>query len=498
MKLIYKAAVLLSVIFTLSCMSREPWVPEPDYWPHSSWKEDSLENQGMNKESVSSLLYELDMQDLPVESIILIKNGYKVLDIQKSPYEKGIPRNIYSCTKSITSLLVGIAVDKGYIKDLDKPVYSWFPEYNVSDEWKKVTLRHLLNMTGGIAMDPPGHEAGSKPGYELMQRSDNWTEYVLNTSLVYQPEAQFLYSNMSSYLLTAVLHKATGKTPKEMADLYLMTPLGIKNYSWFEVSPEGIESGASSLTLLPEDLAKIGLLVLQKGRWMDQQIISSSWMEESLTEQSVPGNYYSSQWWKDSEGRFAARGSLGQFLVIDSVNNGIAVINSSINNALWDKQTWLYKKIREIFEPGKMSSSPDYQQQWQENILNYVMGDNSGVEAFIGNYYLDDNYLFLEEMNIRWDGERGLLSLKSNYVPGLKMRLIPSDTYDYVYSDIMSYAYRCFTRENKLMVDLRVLSQSINVIFEFKEVGDTLLLHSRHNLSPAAGALSVIKGKTKS
>ncbi len=190
-----------------------------------------------------------------------------------------------SISKSVTSLLVGIAFDRGLLTDLDTPVFSFFPEYDDlrMPEKDRITLRHLLTMSSGLAWDETSisyvNPANSYSQMEVAPRSDR---FVLEQPLAAPPGTVFNYNSGSTELLGVILRKVSGKRLDQFAKEVLFDPLGSEDWDW-DWSAGFNPSAASGLRLRPRDLAKIGQLVLERGNWRGPQIVSSSWIEESTT-----------------------------------------------------------------------------------------------------------------------------------------------------------------------------------------------------------------------
>jgi CubicO group peptidase (beta-lactamase class C family) len=193
--------------------------------------------------------------------------------------------NIWSISKSVTSLLVGIALDRGLLTDLDAPVFSFFPEYDDlrTPERDRMTLRHLLTMSSGFAWDETS-VAYTNPSNTHWQmgiapRSDH---FVLAQPLAASPGEVFNYNTGTTNLLGLILRKVSGKRLDAFAKETLFDPLGIEDWDWDYFAGFNPAAG-SSLRLRPRDLAKIGQLVLERGKWHGRQIVSSSWIEVSTT-----------------------------------------------------------------------------------------------------------------------------------------------------------------------------------------------------------------------
>ena len=335
----------------------------PDYWPTTGWRKSTPESQGMNSETLLDMIafYEAEAADDPefyLDSITVIRNGYIVAEVYPNP---NFPRDemhvIHSATKSIISVLVGIAIDQGYIGSVDDKVVDYFTGRditNLDDRKRSLSIRDLLSMETGL------HSRDSflyaYEGLFELQQSDDWLQFALDLPMAAEPGERFDYSNISTFLLGAVLAKATESDVLAFARETLFEPLGIQNVKW-EWNGDGLPIAWARMWLEPDDLAKIGLLCLQQGHWNGQQLVPEEWIRDSLTPWAYPQNVvyilnsdmsensdasrriwvaqrffrpftdgYGYQWWLDGEGNYTALGTSGQYLTVSPENNLIFVV----------------------------------------------------------------------------------------------------------------------------------------------------------------------------
>ena len=182
-------------------------VPLPDHWPTNGWQVTSPEQQGMDSGSLADLLDNIRNNNIAIRSVLVIRNGYMVMEAYFHPFQQNFLHIIHSCTKSINSTLIGIAIDLGYIAGVDNTVLDFFPEYNTianMSAWKQgLTLEHLLMM--GTGMNARDSYLYNWEGLNNMQASADWTRYALDLPVIHQPGTVFDYSNCASYLITAIL-----------------------------------------------------------------------------------------------------------------------------------------------------------------------------------------------------------------------------------------------------------------------------------------------------
>ncbi|WP_343713218.1 serine hydrolase [Inquilinus sp.] len=216
------------------------------------------------------------------------------------PHDAATKHDLRSITKSVTSLLVGIAVDYGWIKDIDVPVLSLLPQYADlrSPEMDRITLRHLLTMSAGLAWSEDLPYSDPRNSERLMSDAPDPYRYVLEQPFAETPGARWNYSGGATALLSAVLKQVSGRPLDVLAREVLFAPLGIDDIEWIRY-PNGDPVAASGLRLRPRDIAKIGRLVLGHGAWQGKQIVSPGWIDQSTTKQIAAEDQidYGFQWW---------------------------------------------------------------------------------------------------------------------------------------------------------------------------------------------------------
>jgi hypothetical protein len=230
------------------------------------------------------------------------------------------------------SILIGIAIERGYIKSVDQPIVDFFPDKridNLDDNKRSITLEHLLKMTSGLeCKDSYQYEW---KGLKEMKESDDWTQHVLNLPMESLPGEKFEYCNGVSHLLSAIISTTTKMKTIDFAQKNLFNPLGISEIIW-ETSPDGIDVGYGGMWLKPHEMAKIGWLYLNKGSWGKKQLVSSSWVEKSTRGhiEAKPNLQYGYQWWVNDDGNYAAVGYGGQYIMVATEMNMVVVFTGSL------------------------------------------------------------------------------------------------------------------------------------------------------------------------
>jgi CubicO group peptidase (beta-lactamase class C family) len=288
------------------------------YWPSDRWRASSPEAQGIDSGQLAVLFDAVKAKRIPVHSIIVVRNGYLVLEAYFYPFAKGTVHDLASMTKSVLSTLVGIAIDQGRIKSVDQPVLDFFPNRgspSMDGRWRRLTIRHLLTMTSGFCKDAQSGEQQ----LTRMRLTEDWVQFLLDSPFVSDPGERFAYCSCASNLLSAVLTRASGMNARAFASRYLYGPLGIREVIWPE-DPQGNSTGWGDSYLLPSDMAKLGYLFLRQGVWNGRQILSPHWIREATQSQVRVSEEedYGYKWWipKRLPGGFEAHGRGGQRIVV--------------------------------------------------------------------------------------------------------------------------------------------------------------------------------------
>ena len=305
----------------------------PSYWPSEAWRTSTPEEQGMDSEMLADMLETIEEQDYDIDSVVVVRNGYVVVDATVYPFQPGSRHIIYSCTKSVVSALIGIAIDKGYIKGVDQPVLDFFPgrtAANLDANKEAMTLEDVLTMSTGL--ECRDSYLYRWRGLNQMRQSQDWVQFMLDLPMAEEPGTKFEYCNGASFLLSAIIQETTGMTALAFANEHLFGPLGIIDVEW-PSSPQGITIGWSDLHLTPYDMAKIGYLYLNEGLWNGEQVVSAEWVRASTREHisaKTLQDSYGYQWWIDDAGIYMALGYSGQYIVVVPDKDMVVVFVSDL------------------------------------------------------------------------------------------------------------------------------------------------------------------------
>ena len=238
-----------------------------------------------------------------LRSILIARNNKLVFEAYFGAWHRDRKQDLRSASKSFVSAVMGIAIDKGVVKDVDQPVLSYFPEYesirNWDDRKAEMTIRDFLRMRTGLSCnDWVPYSQGNE---EYMYETDDWIRFVFDLPVMHDPGEQFSYCSGAPIVLSAVITKSWDEGCVAFADEYLFKPLGITDYVW-EYMPARREYAGGKLHMRPRDALKLGLLFLNDGTWNGTQVISPEWIAESTRPDGViptqrEGVEYGYYWW---------------------------------------------------------------------------------------------------------------------------------------------------------------------------------------------------------
>ncbi len=329
---------LLILFFTFvpasGTQEHSTWVP--DYWPTTAWQTSTPEDQGMDGSYLTAMDDFIDEVDwgFAVVSSTVIKNGYIVHESYYGTYDETHRRNIFSCTKSFTSTLVGIALSEGHISSVDDPVVDFFSDRtiaNMDSRKEAMTVKHLLTMTDGF--DWPEHPYGSGSPYNQMTSSSDWVQFVLDRPMAHEPGEVWNYNSGASHLLSTIVNVTTGQYAHRYAEEKLFGPIGITHYDWGKDSEDNAFGGAN-LRLTPRDMAKLGFLFLNNGTWDGVQVVPAEWVTTATASHSTLNDRtgYGYQWWTSPIiEAFSARGYLSQYIYVFPSLDMVVVFTASTN-----------------------------------------------------------------------------------------------------------------------------------------------------------------------
>ena len=279
------------------------------------------------------------LEDNKTVAFIIIKNDTIQYEKYFDDYNEESVVASFSMAKSVTSILIGCAIDDGFIQSVDEPIINYIPELK-ENGLEKVTIKHLLQMSSGIKFNesyanPLGDAATFYYGTNLRKA-------IKKMKPEYNPGLGFSYSSGDTQVLGLVLERSLkGKTITKYLNEKIWKPLGMEySASWsLDRKENGLEKTFCCINARARDFAKIGRLYLNKGNWNGKQIVSQKWVEESTKASVGIGNvsYYKYQWWLGDNGSFMAKGILGQYIYVNPDKNlTIVRLGKNYGKASWE------------------------------------------------------------------------------------------------------------------------------------------------------------------
>jgi CubicO group peptidase (beta-lactamase class C family) len=351
---------IYSLVCSLYCFGQNSYqysrpATLPDGWETASFFSDSMDTTRIN-----NLFGHLFNENHQIHSILLARNNQLVLEEYFHQYEADTRHDMRSVTKSVRSLLVGLAVDRGIIGGIDDPISKYIlapiPEKNHDLRKERITIRHLLTMSTGL--DCNDWDKKSRGREDRVYRKKDWLQYTLNLPMVGDPGDSSFYCSMGTVLAAEAVRQASGMPIDAFAGKFLFGPLGIENVGWGHTAKgTAVIPSARRLFMTPRDMLKVGQLVLNKGLWDGKQLVSEAWINEMLSLQStLAGIEYGFLWWRipydiHSEKilAYTATGNGGQYIMVFPSINTVMVFTGGAYNSEEDKLPFII--VRDVLLP---------------------------------------------------------------------------------------------------------------------------------------------------
>ncbi len=339
-----------------------------DYWPTEGWQVSSPAARDMKKTRLDEMSAYIQKEGFAIDSVLIVRNGYMVFeqyfkpDRRQSTWPRGRAsagslHPIFSCTKSVLSALIGIAIDKGYIESVDQKILDFFPNQtfaNPDPRKENIKIKHLLTMTSGldwqeldVSYDDPNNN------FAQLVNSTNWVQYVLDRPMVADPGERWNYNTGDFHLLSALLQNATGFPTGDFALNTLAIPMGVTDAFW-PTDPQGINFGGSGLELTPRSMAKFGFLYLNNGTWDNQQLVPKDWVVSSTSSYSsvdATTDYCYGWWRKPDLNTYYASGYAGQLIFVVPQYD-LVVVFTSFEETHWPYNDLLVQYVYSSLQKG--------------------------------------------------------------------------------------------------------------------------------------------------
>lgn len=304
------------LLLLLACDRKAQYIYQIPKNTGDGWDISSLQDSGIDTLLINQLVTQVRSNDFNnIDALLIIKDGKLVLDEYFNKYDKNTKHKIWSCTKSFSSALIGIALDQGKISGENDSIITYLGVYaaNLNKRKKAITIANVLEMGTGLQWEGDLSESGRKLPF-----AKDMVSYTLALPLEYKPGTKFQYSSANSMLLAPIIYNATLQQANEFAKETLFKELGIENYEWnkqaefwnktagneiptnkphikYQKAYSQLTNTATGLLMLPRDMAKLGQMYLDKGKWRGKQVIPASWVQKSTSEQ-IPNSNYGLHW----------------------------------------------------------------------------------------------------------------------------------------------------------------------------------------------------------
>ena len=325
------------------------------------WETSDLKAQQIDTSLIFKGFRQLADVDHKIHSALLIKNDHIVFEEYYQNYTYDSIHDLRSVNKSIKAILMGIAIDKGYIDSEDdlisKYLKSPVPKKNLDPRKEKITIKHLLTMSTGLECND--WDKKSKGQEDRVYKKKDWLQYTLDLPMAREPGEESLYCSMGTVLAAEIIEQASGMSLVDFTNKYLFGPLGITNIQrGHTTTNKEIISSGKRLYMTPRDMAKIGKLILQKGNWDGQQIVSESWITTATAVHTqITGIDYGYLWWqfpfvvqgKRTDATLAT-GNGGQYIMVFPEQDMVIVFTGGAYNSQEDKLP--FKIVSDLILPS--------------------------------------------------------------------------------------------------------------------------------------------------
>lgn len=289
-----------------------------------------------------------------VQSIIIEKEGELLFEEYRGRMSRDRPTNTKSASKSVLSLLIGIAVEEGYIESVNEPIGQYFPDYfeaNPDSVKEAITIKDLLTMRSGL-------QSTSFRNYGRWVVSSNWADFTLSRPMESEPGGRMAYSTGASHLLSVILTRASDMSTQAFANRYLFGPMNIRVGGW-DRDPQGYYMGGNNMALSPDALLKIGRLMLDLGEYRGEQLVPKEWILDSVkiyTRSNFNNYNYGYMWWrKEVGGREVvfAWGNGGQYIMMLPELDTVVSITSDVEQGETSRryQRRMFDFVEEVIIP---------------------------------------------------------------------------------------------------------------------------------------------------
>lgn len=507
MKRVHQAVAALVVCLFVSVTSF------PQKLPRSS-----PEQQGISSVDLLAFIEAADKDIDAMNSFMLIRHGRVVAEAWWAPYDRDTPHILYSLSKSFTSTAVGLAVAEGKLS-LDDQVIKFFPAEAPADpspNLRAMRVRDLLRMNTGNQTEAPIRVD------DPSKQTDTWAKTFLSHPVPFKPGTHFLYNSPATYMLSAIVQKATGMTVLDYLRPRLFDPLGIKDPIWI-ASPQGVTAGAYGLSVRTEDIAHFGELYLRKGTWNGKQLLPASWVAQATSIQTSNGSAPTSDWdqgygyqfWRSRHNSFRGDGAFGQYCMVIPELDAVVAITSGVRN-MQQVMNLVWDKLLPAMKPGRLRENPSARRQLEARLASLaVKFPNSAATSSVSGDVSGKWFEFSEN-------DRGIKAISFDFnsaVPTMTVRTGAGETAMAIGSNSWARSRGSFanglnrflsvppnplvaasgawTAPDVFTVKLVLYETPFYSTVNFKFDGDRLLIDSEQNVAFGPTRLSQLTGRAR-
>ena len=458
---------------------------------NSYFKISTPEAEGISSAAILSFIEKAEKEIDAIHSFMIIRHGKLVAQGWWNPYDAESTHTMHSLSKSFTSTAIGLLVDEGKLT-LNDRVFSFFPEYAPSElnyKQKEMRIHDLLTMNTGHINEP-----------RLRAGGDNWEKIFIESEVALNPGTHFKYNTSATYMLSAILQKVTGQKLVDYLEPKLFQPLQFKKHDW-DTSPSGVNTGGWGLNIVTEDIAKLGQLYLQKGKWEGKRILSQEWVEMATAKQvsngSDPDNDwnqgYGFQFWRCRHNAYRGDGAMGQFCIVMPDQDAVVAITSGtsnmpgIMNLVWDL---LLPAMRQVTLPPDQQAYFALQQKTASLKLKPIEGESSSlISRNISNksFKVSKNQLGVKSITFNLD--KGKHSIEVEMENSIETIQIGSG--EFVKGELISHlpyikdlrrsiaSGGAWTKSNEYQLRLYLYETPVQITYTFRFQDDELIWESK-------------------
>ena len=372
--------------------------------------------EGVSTQAVINMMDSLmALPECDIHHVMVVRHGKVVAELHPAPFRAEDSHTLYSASKTFTSLAVGIAIDENLLR-LDDRVMTFFPDKRsvpVSENMADMTVRDLLMMASGV-----------KPDWTMRNNSTDWVKDWLAKPVDDKPGSLFQYDSMCTFMLSAIVQRVTGQTMLEYLQKKLFAPMHITVADW-ETSPDGINTGGWGLRVQAETMAKLGVLLLNKGKWNGEQLISADYVTAACSrlidggaKETVPptdGNQgYGYQVWQSKwPGSFRADGAMGQYTVVVPQEDLVVVI---LGMKLYghEELACIWNQLMPGLKPVPLQPENKLQRRLEKNCANAKLQLPKGKKGKnqVKHLQLASNKFGMRQIGLTWGAEANTMKVE--------------------------------------------------------------------------------------